>query len=161
MKNKKWISGILGMLTVVMVLLCSGAGLLRPLERAVTDLLYSRKYKVNNKIYKVDYDNLTYELVYEFENSDASYLGGYVQDNVYYMKQGVIKRGWFIFKGKEKFTSYKLDLSTFELSVDKENKIDNKEIVKETVEFNNDIYYMEKVGFGLALSKPYGVYIYN
>ena len=24
-------------------------------------------YKVNNKIYKVDYDNLTYELVYEFE----------------------------------------------------------------------------------------------
>lgn len=50
MKNKKWISGILGMLTVVMVLLCSGAGLLRPLERAVTDLLYSRKYKVNNTI---------------------------------------------------------------------------------------------------------------
>lgn len=50
MKNKKWISGILAMLTVIMVLLCSGAGLLRPLERTVTDVLYSRKYKVNNTI---------------------------------------------------------------------------------------------------------------
>lgn len=50
MKNKKWISGILAMLTVVMVLVCSGAGLLRPLEYAATDLLYSREYKVNNTI---------------------------------------------------------------------------------------------------------------
>ena len=98
---------------------------------------------------------------FEFENTDASYLGGYVKDNVYYMKQGVIKSGWFIFKGKEKLTSYKLDLSTFELSIDKENNIDNKKIKTETVIFNNDIYYMEKVGFGLALSKPYGVYIYK
>ena len=50
MKNKKWITGILAILTVVMVLFCSETGKLRPLEQTVANLLYSRKYKVNNSI---------------------------------------------------------------------------------------------------------------
>ena len=50
MKNKKWITGILAILTVVMVLKISGDRDLRTLERAVTDRLYSRTYKVNNSI---------------------------------------------------------------------------------------------------------------
>ena len=37
-------------LTVVMVLGISGAGALRTLERTVTDMLYSRNYKINNSI---------------------------------------------------------------------------------------------------------------
>lgn len=50
MKNKKWITGILALLTAVMVLVCSGTDMLRPLEHTVADLLYSKKYKVNNTI---------------------------------------------------------------------------------------------------------------
>ena len=50
MKNKKWITGILALLTAVMVLFCSETGLLRPLEQTIADLLYFRKYKVNNSI---------------------------------------------------------------------------------------------------------------
>lgn len=50
MKNKKWVTGILALLTIAMVMFCSETGLLLPLEQSVADLLYSRKYKVNNSI---------------------------------------------------------------------------------------------------------------
>ncbi len=50
MKNKKWITGILALLTVVMVLFCSWTDILHPLEQTVTDLLYSKKYQINNSI---------------------------------------------------------------------------------------------------------------
>lgn len=50
MKKKKWITGILAILMVVMVEEISGDGSLWTLERVVTDKLYSQHYKVNNSI---------------------------------------------------------------------------------------------------------------
>lgn len=50
MKNKKWITGVLALFTVILVLICSDTGVLRPLEQAVADLLYSGKRAVNNSI---------------------------------------------------------------------------------------------------------------
>lgn len=50
MKNKKWITGILVVFTAAMMIFCTGTKVLRPLELAVANLLYSRDYKVNNSI---------------------------------------------------------------------------------------------------------------
>ncbi len=50
MKKKKWLTGVLALLTVMLVLLCSGTGLLRPIEQATADLLYSHRHTVNNSI---------------------------------------------------------------------------------------------------------------
>ena len=68
MKNKKWITGILALFMAAMVLICSETKLLLPLERAVADLLYSKKYQINNSIKIIGID----------EQSEAEY--GYYSD---------------------------------------------------------------------------------
>jgi len=53
LENKKWMKRIPAMVTILLVtavLVCSHRGLLWPLEQAVADMLYSRKYQINNSI---------------------------------------------------------------------------------------------------------------
>lgn len=117
--------------------------------------------EVNNVLCKINFENFTYEEIYEFENQNASYLNGKIIDGYYYMTMQYIKKGWFIFEGGRKFKTCKLNLTTFKLTKDKKSTVNNVERKTESITYGDFIYYFESQKFGPILGKQRAMYFYR
>ena len=116
---------------------------------------------VNNVLCKINFENFTYEEIYEFENQNASYLNGKIIDGYYYMTMQYIKKGWFIFEGGRKFKTCKLNLTTFKLTKDKKSTVNNVERKTESIAYGDFIYYFESQKFGPILGRQRAMYFYR
>lgn len=116
---------------------------------------------VNCKLCKVDLKTLTYNEVYEFDDPNASYTGGFVIDDIYYFKRAKVRKGWFIFYGGTKTKTYKLNLNSLKLSRDYDKVVNNKPLKTNGVKYNEYLYYLSSDTCGAILRQTTVYYLYK
>ena len=116
--------------------------------------------KSHNKLCKVNLEDLTYEIIYEFKNKKADYTNGQIIDGFYYTTMKKVRKGFIFIRGAITRKSYKLNLEKMKLSFTfkKFNNESKNEI--EAIKYNDLVYYFKFENFGGWGSDKRACYLY-
>ena len=109
---------------------------------------------------KVNLEDLTYEIIYEFKNKKADYTNGQIIDGFYYTTMKKVRKGFIFIRGAITRKSYKLNLEKMKLSFTfkKFNNESKNEI--EAIKYNDLVYYFKFENFGGWGSDKRACYLY-